>query len=35
MTMCHSTSAFYRALTEWHRARMLWFRGLLALPNVC
>jgi hypothetical protein len=33
MTMCHSTSAFHRALTEWHRARMRQFRGLQALPK--
>ena len=33
MTMCHSTSAFYKALMEWHRARMRQFRGLQALPK--
>ncbi len=33
MTMCHSTSAFRRALKEWHRARMRQFRGLKALPK--
>ena len=35
MTMCHSTSAFHRALTEWHRARMQSVSGALQRCPSC